>query len=75
MADLDKPNNHIQGTEGLLHSLRDLIQGARQRVLRAIDPVQVHTCWKLAAISWNLSRAVRHVPNTARGFCRFWLSH
>ena len=57
MADLDKPNNHIQGTEGLLHSLRDLIQGARQRVLRAIDAVQVQTCWEIG----------RHIVEFERG--------
>lgn len=37
--DLDKPKDSRQGTEGLLQSLRELIQGARQKVLRAVDAV------------------------------------
>src|SRR5271168_1313837 len=44
---LDKPKNRPQGTEGLLHSLRELIQGARQRALRAVDSIQVQTCWEI----------------------------
>jgi len=36
-----------EGTAALLHSLRDLIQGARQRALRAVDAVQVQTCWEV----------------------------
>jgi predicted nuclease of restriction endonuclease-like (RecB) superfamily len=31
----------------LLHSLRELIQGSRQKVLRAVDVVQVQTCWEI----------------------------
>jgi hypothetical protein len=34
-------------TRALLHTLRELIQGARQKVLRAVDAVQVHTCWEI----------------------------
>jgi len=45
--DLDKPNDSRQGTEGLLQSLRELIQGARQKALRAVDAVQVQTCWEI----------------------------
>jgi hypothetical protein len=40
----------VEADEGassqLLHSLRDLIQNARQRALRAVDAVQVQTCWE-----------------------------
>jgi predicted nuclease of restriction endonuclease-like (RecB) superfamily len=36
-----------EGTSQLLHSLRDLIQNARQRALRAVDAVQVQTCWEI----------------------------
>ena len=43
-SDLDKPSD---GTERLLHSLRELIQGARQKVFRAVDAVQVQTCWEI----------------------------
>jgi hypothetical protein len=45
--DLDKPRSSEQGTEGLLHSLRKLIHGARQKALRAVDAVQVQTCWEI----------------------------
>jgi hypothetical protein len=31
----------------LLRSLRGLIQEARQQVLRAVDVVQVQTCWEI----------------------------
>jgi DUF1016 N-terminal domain len=31
----------------LLRSLRGLIQQARQQVLRAVDVVQVQTCWEI----------------------------
>jgi hypothetical protein len=36
-----------EGASRLLHSLRDLIQNARQRALRAVDVVQVQTCWEI----------------------------
>jgi len=45
--DIDKPRDNPQGTEQLLYSLRELIQGARQKVLRAVDAVQVQTCWEI----------------------------
>jgi predicted nuclease of restriction endonuclease-like (RecB) superfamily len=45
--DLDKPVDSHQGTDGLLHSLRELIHGARQKALRAVDSVQVQTCWEI----------------------------
>jgi hypothetical protein len=31
----------------LLRSLRELIEQARQQVLRAVDTVQVQTCWEI----------------------------
>jgi predicted nuclease of restriction endonuclease-like (RecB) superfamily len=42
--------NAVEADEGasqLLRSLRDLIQNARQRALRAVDAVQVQTCWEI----------------------------
>ena len=33
------------GFEGLVASLRTLIRESRQQALRAVDVVQVHTCW------------------------------
>jgi predicted nuclease of restriction endonuclease-like (RecB) superfamily len=44
---LDKSSNSVPEAEGLLHSLRELIQSARQRALRAVDAVQVQTCWEI----------------------------
>jgi hypothetical protein len=34
-----------QDISGLLASLRDVIQQARQQALHAVDVAQVHTCW------------------------------
>lgn len=45
--DLDKSKESLPGTDGLLLSLRELIRGARQRVLRAVDVTQVQTCWEI----------------------------
>jgi predicted nuclease of restriction endonuclease-like (RecB) superfamily len=45
--DLYKTNDSPQETEALLRSLRELIQDARQKVLRAVDAVQVQTCWEI----------------------------
>ncbi len=45
--DLDELTDSRQGTASLLHSLRELIQGARQKALRAVDAVQVQTCWEI----------------------------
>jgi predicted nuclease of restriction endonuclease-like (RecB) superfamily len=36
-----------ESTSLLLKNLRDLIQSARQRALRAVDAVQVQTCWEI----------------------------
>ncbi len=36
-----------EGASQLLHNLRDLIKNARQRALRAVDAVQVQTCWEI----------------------------
>lgn len=46
-TELSKARLQDEGTADLLHSLRDLIQGARQRALRAVDAVQVQTCWEI----------------------------
>jgi hypothetical protein len=45
----NSPNAMVrdESTSLLLKNLRDLIQSARQRVLRAVDAVQVQTCWEI----------------------------
>ena len=45
--ELSKGFEADEGASRLLHSLRDLIQNARQRALRAVDVVQVQTCWEI----------------------------
>ena len=45
--DLRKAVEADEGASRLLHSLRDLIQNGRQRALRAVDAVQVQTCWEI----------------------------
>src|ERR1700733_13657908 len=49
MKKKDPPNAMVrdESTSLLLRNLRDLIQGARQRALRAVDAVQVQTCWEI----------------------------
>ncbi|RRA49356.1 YhcG family protein [Acidipila sp. EB88] len=42
--ELEKMNN---GAASLLESLRGLIQSARQKALRAVDAVQIQTCWEI----------------------------
>jgi hypothetical protein len=36
-----------ESTSLLLKNLRDLTQSARQRASRAVDAVQVRTCWEI----------------------------
>src|SRR5882757_6961278 len=45
--DLRKAVEADEGASQLLHNLRDLIQSARQRALRAVDAIQVQTCWEI----------------------------
>ena len=45
--DLSKAVEADEGASQLLHSLRDLIKNARQKALRAVDVVQVQTCWEI----------------------------
>jgi hypothetical protein len=45
--DLRKAVEVDEDASQLLHNLRDLIQNARQRALRAVDAVQVQTCWEI----------------------------
>jgi len=45
--DLRKAVEADEGASQLLHSLRDLIQNARQRAIRAVDAVQVQTSWEI----------------------------
>lgn len=39
------PTTPAAPLSGLLDALRDLIQQGRQQALRAVDMVQVQTCW------------------------------
>jgi hypothetical protein len=43
---LAKESADGEGLRPLLHSLRELIEQARQRALHAVDVVQVQTCWE-----------------------------
>jgi predicted nuclease of restriction endonuclease-like (RecB) superfamily len=44
---LAKESADGEGLRPLLHSLRELIEQARQRALQAVDVVQVQTCWEI----------------------------
>jgi predicted nuclease of restriction endonuclease-like (RecB) superfamily len=46
-SDIYKASEGDQGTSVLLRNLRELIQSARQKALRAVDAVQVQTCWEI----------------------------
>jgi hypothetical protein len=48
-----------ESTSLLLKNLRDLIQSARQRALRAVDTVQLQTCWEIG----------RHIVEFEQGGC------
>lgn len=47
MTDPTPPMGTAPGLPALLADLRELIRNARQRALRAVDTVQVQTCWEL----------------------------
>jgi hypothetical protein len=47
VKDLRRSVEADEGASELLRSLRDLIQTARQRAIRAVDAVQVQTCWEI----------------------------
>ena len=40
-------NNNLPDLSGLLGQLRGLIEQARSKALRAVDTIQVHTCWEI----------------------------
>ena len=47
MSKAVRPSATVAGLPVLLTELRELIRKARQRALRAVDTIQVHTCWEL----------------------------
>lgn len=47
MSDLTRNSDSKQELPALLIELGDLIRQARQRALRAVDTIQVQTCWKI----------------------------
>ena len=76
--DLQKPNDGSQGTESLLDSLRELIHAARQKVLRAVNAIQVQTCWEIGRHivefeqggSARAEYGTRLLPILAESLCR-----
>lgn len=40
-------HNQAQLPESLITALRELVHSGRQRAMRAVDMVQVHTCWEI----------------------------
>ena len=45
--ELAKASLNDENLRPLLRSLRELIAEARQQVLRAVDVIQVQTCWEI----------------------------
>ena len=62
-----------ESTSLLLKNLRDLIQSARQKALRAVDTVQVQTCWEIGRhiVEFEQGGAARR--NMAVNCCSLWL--
>lgn len=44
---MDQPQISLMPLTGLLDDLRGLIRQGRHRALRAVDMVQVQTCWEI----------------------------
>ena len=53
--------------EPLLENLRALIVESRRQALRAVDTIQIRTCWEGGRHSSNSSKVARCVRNTVRG--------
>jgi hypothetical protein len=62
-----------EGASQLLRSFRDLIQIARRRALRAVDAVQVETCWEIGRHIVEFEQKAQHGRNMGPGCCRPWL--
>ena len=60
--------------QALLGSLRELIRDARQRALRAVDVIQVQTCWQMGRhiVEFEQGGAVRRVQPMANACCPNW---
>ena len=71
--DLSKAIEADEGASQLLHSLRDLIQNARQRALRAVDVVQVQTCWEIGRHIVEFEQGGSTRADMEPGCCRLWL--
>jgi hypothetical protein len=69
---LAKESADGEGLRPLLHSLRELIERARQRALQAVDVVQVQTCWEIGRHILTLNRAELAVRSMANGCCQPW---
>jgi hypothetical protein len=58
--DLSNAVEEDEGASQLLRSLRDLIQNARQSGFRAVDVVQVQTCWEILRVDSDSTSGWRH---------------
>lgn len=69
---LNKAKDSQSGTEGLLHSLRELIRGARHR---AVDAVQVLTCREIGRNIVEFEQGGAARADTAPDFSRSSQNH
>ena len=71
--DLRKAVEVDEGASQLLHNLRDVIQSARQRALRAVDAVQVQTCWEIGRHIVEFEQGGSARAEYLLGCCKHWL--
>jgi len=64
-----KPRGDDTRWRALLENVRMLIQQGRQRALRAVDTIEVGTCWEIGGILLNLSKGAQCTLNTAKAWC------
>ena len=58
------------GFDGLLRELREIITESRRQVLRAVDVVQVRTCWGVGRHIVEFERAARRGRSMGRSCCQ-----
>jgi hypothetical protein len=56
----------------LVEALSGLIAQGRQQALRAVDMVQVQTCWEVGRHIVEFEQGARRAPLMANGCCPRW---
>lgn len=72
MSHLKPDNTQDPQMVSLLGSLGELIREARQKVLRAVDTVQVQTCWQIGRHIVEFEQEGLGGRLMASSCCRHW---